>query len=225
MVADNQLEVIQSIVFSIRVAIATTVILTPISIFLAKWISDRKPVIKSVFEAALMLPLTLPPVATGYVLLLVFGVDGAIGRYFSSLGHPLPFTFWAAVIATSVMALPFYVQSILVALASKSKTHELAAISLGAYSNPIFFRVTLPLIWPGIVTGATLAFVRSVGEFGATMVLAGNIPGRTQTLSGSIWLSLQVPGGENHIWALLIVSIGMSMMAAFTQLWFIRHAS
>lgn len=214
-----------SIFFSIRVALTTTFILTPISILLAKWIAARKPFTQSICETGLMLPLTLPPVATGYILLILFGVDGIFGHFFSAAGYSIPFTFAAAVIATSVMALPFYVQSILVALKSKSKEHEISAASLGAYGPQIFFQVTLPLIWPGIVTGAGLAFVRSVGEFGATMVLAGNIPGRTQTLSGSIWMSLQVPGGETQVWALLIVSVAMSMVAAFMQLWFIRYAS
>tara|TARA_Y100001960_G_scaffold100579_1_gene108162 strand:+ start:258 stop:929 length:672 start_codon:yes stop_codon:yes gene_type:complete len=179
-----------------QVAIVATAINFPFAI-LVGWLIGRKNIRGSMFlEILVSLPLALPPVVVGYALLIAFGERGPIGSLTSSLfGYELVFTWFAAAIAAAIVSFPLMVRSIIVSMSSIDDQLENSARALGAGPVRTFLTVTIPLSYHGIVAGLLLGFVRSLSEFGATIIVAGNIPGRTQTLPLALFSKIQL--GEN----------------------------
>ncbi|MCP4206926.1 MAG: molybdate ABC transporter permease subunit [Shimia sp.] len=153
------------------------------------------------------LPLVLPPVATGYLLLVTFGTQGVIGGALKEIGVVFAFRWTGAALAAAVMAFPLLVRSIRLSLEAINPKLEQAAATLGASPVRVFFTVTLPLMLPGLLAGMVLAFAKAMGEFGATITFVSNIPGQTRTLPSAIYAFLQVPGGETAAMRLVVVSI------------------
>ncbi len=169
---------------------------------------------KSLLDGVLHLPLVLPPVVTGYVLLILLGRQGVIGAWlYEHFNLTLAFSWRGAVLATALMSFPLMVRSIRLSIAVVEVKLEQVARSLGASSINTFFTVTLPLIMPGIVTGSILAFARSLGEFGATITFVGNIEGETRTLPLAIYSYIQIPDGNEPAQRLLIISVALALSA------------
>ncbi|MCW0982106.1 molybdate ABC transporter permease subunit [Agrobacterium sp. BT-220-3] len=169
---------------------------------------------KSLLNGIVHLPLILPPVVTGFLLLVLFGRRGAIGQFLDSwFGIVFSFRWTGAALACAVMAFPLMVRSIRLSIEAVDRKLEEAAGTLGASPFWVFFTVTLPLILPGIIAGMILAFAKAMGEFGATITFVSNIPGETQTLSAAIYTFTQVPGGDAGALRLTIVSVVISMLA------------
>lgn len=205
---------IQVIALTIKVALVSTLFTMPIAIWLG-WVLARKQLwAKPLIEAFISLPLVAPPVVTGFLLLIVLGKNGLIGKeLFELFGIRLTFNFAALVIASVVVSLPLAVRSIRSSFELIDPAFENASFTLGASRIATFFRVNLPMALPGILSGAVLCFARSLGEFGATITLAGNIAGQTQTISLMVYSNMQVPGMEGTVARLVIVSIGISLAA------------
>ena len=169
---------------------------------------------KSLLDALLHLPLVLPPVVIGYLLLVGFGRNGIIGKWlYSTFGITIAFTWKGAVVASAVMAFPLLVRTVRLSLDAVDRRLELAARTLGAGPLRVFFTVTLPLSVPGIVAGMVLAFARSLGEFGATITFVSNIPGQTQTLPLALYTMTQVPHGEAAAFRLCVISVVIALAA------------
>ncbi|CUX28048.1 Molybdenum transport system permease protein ModB [Agrobacterium deltaense Zutra 3/1] len=169
---------------------------------------------KSLLNGIVHLPLILPPVVTGFLLLVLFGRRGAIGQFLDSwFGIVFSFRWTGAALACAVMAFPLMVRSIRLSIEAVDRRLEEAAGTLGASPVWVFLTVTLPLTLPGIIAGMILAFAKAMGEFGATITFVSNIPGETQTLSAAIYTFTQVPGGDAGALRLTIVSVVISMLA------------
>jgi molybdenum ABC transporter ATP-binding protein/molybdate ABC transporter permease protein len=203
---------------SVKVATISTLLLFIPGIGLG-WLMARRDFIgKSVVEGFIHLPLVLPPVVIGYLLLLTLGRNSAVGGALNALfGIELAFSFYAAVLASAVVSLPLLVRSVRLAIELVDRQLEQASSSLGHSAVQTMVRVTLPLALPGIIAGGLLAFARSLGEFGATMTFAGNISGRTQTLPLAIYSQLQVPGGEQLATWLVVFSIVLSLLSLYAS--------
>ena len=197
----------RSVLFSLPFAVAIAWLLTR-GRFAGRWLLD----------AFVHLPLVLPPVAVGYVLLLVFGNNGPIGGWLrNNLGIQLAFTTAGAALATAVMAFPLMVRSIRLALENVDPGLEAAARTLGARPFDRFLTITLPLMMPGVIAGAVTAFAAGLGEFGAVITFAASIPGETQTVPLAIYGALQSPGGEATAARLSIVSFVLALTALFVS--------
>jgi molybdate transport system permease protein len=197
-----------AVVTSLKVATASVALGLPFAIglgyFLARWRSAGKWLVETVVN----LPLVLPPVVTGYLLLLLMGRNGPLGRLLDELlGWRVVFTWYAAVAAGAIVSFPLMVRTIRVSFRSVDTRLEEAARSLGRSRLSTFYRVSLPLALWGIVAGSVLGFARTLGEFGATIMVAGNIPGQTQTIPTAIYSLVQSPGGVERSTRLLVVSI------------------
>lgn len=187
----------------------------------AGWLLSRREFAgKPLVDALLHAPLVVPPVATGYLLLLLLGRRGLFGQVLAPLGVEVAFTELAAVLAAAVVAFPLVVRSVRLAIDLVDKRLEEAAATLGATPWRTFTTVTLPLALPGILSGLVLAFARSLGEFGATIIFAGNVEGQSRTLSVALWTALQAPGGEEPALRLLAISftVGLAAMVAAEML-------
>jgi molybdate transport system permease protein len=181
---------------------------------------------KSLLNAAVHLPLVMPPVVTGYVLLLLFGRRGPLGRFFAeSFGIVFAFRWTGAALACAVMGFPLLVRSIRLSLDAVDRRLEDAAGTLGANAFWVFATITLPLILPGILAGMILSFARALGEFGATITFVSNIPGETQTLPTAIYTLTQVPGGDLGALRLTLVSVAISLAALFASEVLIERAT
>ena len=167
------------------------------------------------FNALVHLPLVLPPVVTGYLLLVIFGRKGSFGPVLEALGLKLAFTSAGAALAAAVMAFPLIVRAIRLALEAVDPRLEEAAGTLGASPFKVFAFVTLPLILPGLIAGAVVGFAKALGEFGATITFVSNIPGETQTLASAIYAMLQVPGQEAAVGRMIVLSLILSFGALF----------
>ena len=166
------------------------------------------------------LPLILPPVVTGYLLLLTFGRKGVVGAFLDqAFGLVFAFRWTGAALAAAVMAFPLMVRAIRMAIEAVDPRLEAAAGTLGASRPWVFVTVTLPLILPGILAGAILGFAKAMGEFGATITFVANIPGQTQTLPSAIYAYLQVPGGDAAAFRLVLVAIAIAMLALLLSEW------
>ena len=211
---DFTYEELQAIGLSIRVATICAVVSLPIAVGVG-WLLARKSFRGKWFlDGFVQLPLVLPPVTIGYVLLLVFGVRGFIGKFLlEQFDIRISFTFWAAVLASIIVSFPLVVRAIKVAIEMVDIELESAARTLGAGPWKTFFTITVPLAFPGIFSGFILSFARCLGEFGATITFAGNIIGQTQTLPLAIYSAMEVPGGEMVAFRLALVSIILSFMA------------
>jgi molybdate transport system permease protein len=195
----------------------------PVGIWLGHVLARKQFWGKSLVESALSLPLVLPPVVTGYLLLLLFGRRGWIGRpLYEWFGVEVAFTWKAAALASAVMAFPLMVRAIRVAFGEVDRRLELAARTLGAGRLETFFRITMPLARRGIIAGAVLAFARSLGEFGATIMVAANLPGETQTIPLLIYGQTQSPGGMEESARLVVVAVLIAVAAVVVAEWLER---
>jgi molybdate transport system permease protein len=204
----------RAVALSLRVSLWATALSLPLGIWVAYLLARRQFWGKQLLNGLVHLPLILPPVVTGYLLLLTFGRKGLAGQYLESIfGLVLSFKWTGAVLAAAVMAFPLMVRAIRLAFEAVDPKLEQAAGTLGASPAWVFLTVTLPLILPGIIAGAVLAFAKAMGEFGATITFVANIPGQTQTLPSAIYTFLQVPGGDAQAFRLVWVSIAIAMLA------------
>ncbi|MET0893259.1 MAG: molybdate ABC transporter permease subunit [Pseudoxanthomonas sp.] len=212
-----------AIALSLKVAFAAALASLPFGIALG-WLLARKRFFgKSLVDALVHLPLVLPPVVVGYVLLVNFGSQGAIGKALAAVGIDFSFRWTGAALASAIMGFPLMVRAIRLSIEGADRRLEQAAATLGASPWRVFRTVTLPLAFPGIVAGAVLAFAKALGEFGATITFVSNIPGETQTLSSAIYGLMQVPGGETGIWRLAIVAVAISLLALLLSEWLTRR--
>ncbi len=205
---------IEALKLSLQVSLWAVAVSLPAGIF-AAWILARvKFPGKNILDGLIHLPLVIPPVVTGYILLLLLGRNGAIGNLlYKYTGIVLTFNWKGAVIAAAVMAFPLLVRSVRLSLEGVDQGLESAARTLGAGPIRVFFTITLPLTIPGIITGMILAFARSLGEFGATITFVSNIQGETRTIPLALYTFTQVPDGEIGAMRLCIISIVIAMAA------------
>ncbi|NQS71417.1 MAG: molybdate ABC transporter permease subunit [Desulfobulbaceae bacterium] len=199
-----------AILLSLKVATAATAVATPIGIAVSWLLVYGRFPGKTVLEGVVHLPLVLPPVVVGYLLLLLFGKNGWIGSFLLKFNIQIIFTLTGAIIASAVVGFPLLVRSIRLGMEAVDTNYSHAARSLGAGAWDAFFTITLPLSLRAIFAGMTLMFARSLGEFGATIILAGNIPGRTQTIPLAIYDYTSMPGGDRMALSLCLVSICFS---------------
>jgi molybdate transport system permease protein len=214
----------QAVWLSLRVALAAVVVGVVPALAVA-WVLARKEFVgKGVVEVLVMLPLVLPPVVTGYLLLVGFGRNGILGRVLEGwLGVQVVFTWKAAAIASGVMGFPLMVGAMRVAIAGVDRRLEDAARTLGAGRLRAFATVTLPLAWHGVVAGVVLGFARSMGEFGATIMVAGSIPGQTRTIPLQIYSAIQSPGGVERARAMVVVAVVIAAAALVVGGWLERR--
>jgi molybdate transport system permease protein len=214
------------IALSLRVSLVAVLATLPLAFAIA-WLLARRQVPGLVLLDALVhLPLVLPPVVTGWLLLLAFGRNGPVGAWLEdTLGLTLVFNWTGAALAAAVMALPLMVRAMRLSIEAVDRRLVGAARTLGASRWRAFLTVTLPLSLPGIAAGAMLGFARSLGEFGATITFASNIEGATRTLPLAIYSGLQVPGGETLVTRLAVISIVLSLGALLVSEWLVRRSA
>ncbi|WP_299622711.1 molybdate ABC transporter permease subunit [Pelagibius sp.] len=204
----------EAIRLSLRVALWSVVTSLPFGLA-AAWLLQRYEFYgKTLLNGIIHLPLVLPPVVVGYLLLVLLGRRGPLGSWlYETFGISLPFTWEGAALAAAVMAFPLMVRSIRLSLESVDRNLETAARTLGATRLSVFTTITLPLIAPGILAGCVLAFARSLGEFGATITFVSNIPGETRTLPLALYSLIQTPDGEAGALRLALLSVLLSLAA------------
>jgi molybdate transport system permease protein len=203
---------------SLRVAFWAMVGSLPFAVLVALVLARGKFWGKMLLDGVVHLPLVMPPVVTGYILLLLFGRQGPLGKLLAeSLGIVFAFRWTGAALACAIMGFPLTVRAIRLSIEAIDRRLEDAAGTLGASPVWVFLVVTLPLILPGIIAGMILSFARSFGEFGATVTFVSNIPGETQTLPSAIYTFTQVPGGEAGAMRLTLISIAISVIALFAS--------
>jgi molybdate transport system permease protein len=215
-----------AILLSLRVAAVATLVATPLGIALAWLLARRDFWGKSALDAAIHLPLVLPPVVTGYLLLLSFGRHGLLGRFLADhLGIVFAFRWTGAALACGVMSFPLLVRPIRLSIEAVDQRLEQASATLGAAPWQVFATVTLPLALPGILAGMVLGFAKAIGEFGATITFVSNIPGETQTISSAIYSLIQTPDGDTAALRLVVISIVIATSALIGSEWFVRRAT
>lgn len=213
----------RAVTLSLRVSAVATVLSLPFGIFVAYALARWQFRGRQLLNGLVHLPLILPPVVTGYLLLIAFGRKGYVGQWLDQwFGIVLAFRWTGAALAAAVMAFPLMVRAIRLAVEAVDPKLEEAASTLGAPRLWVFATVTLPLILPGIIAGAILAFAKAMGEFGATITFVSNIPGQTQTLPSAIYAWLQVPGGDDQAFRLVLVAIVIAMAALLLSEWVSR---
>ncbi|MFV0411602.1 MAG: molybdate ABC transporter permease subunit [Paracoccus sp. (in: a-proteobacteria)] len=210
----------QAVALSLKVSLVAVTLSLPLGIVtahaLARWHFPGRGLLNGLVH----LPLILPPVVTGYLLLLGFGTQGAIGKPLHDwLGITFAFRWTGAALAAAIMAFPLMVRTIRLSIDAVDPKLEQAAATLGAARAQVFRTVTLPLILPGIIAGTIIAFAKAMGEFGATITFVSNIPGQTQTLPSAIYTELQIPGGEAEAAKLVAISIVIALSALFAAEW------
>ncbi len=211
---------------SLRIALVATVVALPLGIAVA-WLLARKNFWgKSLLDGLIVLPLVLPPVVTGYLLLIWFGRRGPVGSFLAeTFGIVLAFRWTGAALACGIMAFPLLVRPIRLSFEAIDVRLEDAAATLGASAFWRFVTVTLPLALPGIIAGTILCFAKALGEFGATITFVSNIPGETQTISAAIYSLTQVPGGDAAALRLVLVAIAIALAALLASEFFARRAT
>ena len=213
----------RAVTLSLRVSAVATVLSLPFGIFVAYALARWQFRGRQLLNGLVHLPLILPPVATGYLLLITFGRKGYVGQWLDQwFGIVLAFRWTGAALAAAAMAFPLMVRAIRLAVEAVDPKLQEAAATLGAPRLWVFATVTLPLILPGIIAGAILAFAKAMGEFGATITFVSNIPGQTQTLPSAIYAFLQVPGGDDQAFRLVLVAIVIAMAALLLSEWVSR---
>jgi molybdate transport system permease protein len=215
-----------AILLSIRVAAVATVAATPFGIALAWLLARRDFWGKSLIDALVHLPLVLPPVVTGYLLLLTFGKRGLVGSWLAdTLGIVFAFRWTGAALACGVMSFPLLVRPMRLSIEAVDQRLEQAAETLGAAPWRVFLTVTLPLALPGVLAGMVLGFAKAIGEFGATITFVSNIPGETQVISSAIYSLIQTPDGDVAALRLVIISVAIAVAALIASEWFARRAT
>ncbi|MCH8808352.1 MAG: molybdate ABC transporter permease subunit [Proteobacteria bacterium] len=205
---------LEALALSLRVALWSVLFSLPVGLFIAWLLARHEFFGKGALNAVVHLPLVLPPVVVGYLLLVLLGREGPLGQALYRLfGVSLPFTWQGAALAAAVMAFPLMVRAMRLSLENVDRRLEAAARTLGARPFDVFLTVTLPLTAPGILVGALLGFARSLGEFGATITFAANIPGETRTLPLALFSMTQTPGGETQALRLAALSVLLSLAA------------
>jgi len=214
-----------AIALSLRIATVATLVSLPFGIAIATLLARKDFWGKSLLDAIVYLPLVLPPVVTGYLLLITLGRRAPVGAFLADhFGIVFSFRWTGAALACGVMAFPLMVRAIRLSIEAIDRRLEDAAATLGANRMWLFLTITLPLALPGIIAGMMLAFARALGEFGATITFVSNIPGETQTISAAIYTLTQVPGGDRAALSLVIVSVIISLAALIASEWFARRA-
>ena len=210
----------RAVALSLRVSFWAVVVSLPLGVLVAYALARWEFRGKQILNGLVHLPLILPPVVTGYLLLLTFGRKGWVGQSLDQwFGIVFAFRWTGAALAAGVMAFPLMVRAIRLAIEAVDPKIEHAASTLGASRPWVFVTVTLPLILPGIIAGTILAFAKAMGEFGATITFVSNIPGQTQTLPSAIYSFLQVPGGDAQAARLVIVAVAIAMTALVLSEW------
>ena len=209
---------------SLQVALVATAVSLPFGIGVAYALARGKFPGRMLLDTLVHLPLILPPVVTGYALLLVFGRKGPIGSFLAdTFGIVFAFRWTGAALASAVMGFPLMVRAIRLSIEAIDPGLEQAASTLGANRAWVFASVTLPLMMPGLCAGAVLAFAKALGEFGATITFVSNIPGETQTLPSAIYSLTQTPGGDSAALRLALISVVISMGALLASEWFVQR--
>jgi molybdate transport system permease protein len=217
---------VQAIRLSLRVATWAVVWSLPFGVLAALVLARGRFPGKALLDTVLHLPLILPPVVTGYALLVLFGRRGVLGAFLANtFGIVFAFRWTGAALASAVMGFPLMVRAIRLAVEAVDRRLEDAAGTLGAAPGWVFLTVTLPLILPGILAGAILAFARSLGEFGATITFVSNIPGETQTLPSAIYTFTQVPGGDAGALRLSVIAVIIAALALLASEFLARRVS
>jgi len=214
-----------AVALSLRIAAVATLVALPFGIAIATLLARKSFWGKSLLDAVVHLPLVLPPVVTGYLLLITFGRKAPVGAFLADhFGIVFSFRWTGAALACGIMAFPLMVRAIRLSIEAIDRRLEDSAATLGANRMWLFLTVTLPLALPGIIAGMMLAFARALGEFGATITFVSNIPGETQTISAAIYTLTQVPGGDAAALSLVIVAVIISLAALIASEWFARRA-
>jgi molybdate transport system permease protein len=210
---------------SLRIAVVATIVSLPFGIAIA-WLLARKNFWgKALLDGIVHLPLVLPPVVTGYLLLITLGRRAPVGAFLDQhLGIVFSFRWTGAALACGVMAFPLLVRAIRLSFEAIDRRLEDAAATLGASRFWAFATVTLPLALPGIIAGMVLSFAKALGEFGATITFVSNIPGETQTISAAIYTLTQIPGGDAAAFRLVLVAVVIALAALVASEWFARRA-
>ncbi|WJY22258.1 molybdate ABC transporter permease subunit [Fontisubflavum oceani] len=213
----------QIVGLSLQIAVWAIMASLPLAVLVALALARAEFWGREILNIAVHLPLVLPPVVTGYLLLILFGAQGPLGRFFETVfGLTFAFRWTGAALACGIMAFPLMVRAIRLALEAVDPKLEEAAATLGASRVRIFATVTLPLMLPGILAGTILGFAKALGEFGATITFVSNIPGQTQTIPTAIYSLLQVPGQEGAALRLILISIALSAGALIASEWMAR---
>jgi len=213
-----------AILLSIRIASVATLVALPFGVAIG-WLLARKEFWgKAVLDGLVLMPLVLPPVVTGYLLLLAFGRKGLFGAALADIGIVFSFRWTGAALACGIMGFPLMVRAIRLSIEAVDRGLEAAASTLGANPFIVFFTITLPLAIPGILSGAVLCFAKALGEFGATITFVSNIPGETQTISAAIYTLTQVPSGDAAALRLVVVAVIISFAALIAAEWMARSA-
>jgi molybdate transport system permease protein len=214
-----------AVALSLRIATVATLVALPFGVALA-WLLARKSFWgKALLDGVVHLPLVLPPVVTGYLLLISFGRKGPVGAFLADhFGIVFSFRWTGAALACGVMAFPLLVRAIRLSFEAIDRRLEDAASTLGADRVRVFLTVTLPLALPGVIAGMVLCFAKALGEFGATITFVSNIPGETQTISAAIYTFTQIPGGDASALRLVAVAIVIALAALIASEWFARRA-
>jgi molybdate transport system permease protein len=205
---------IEAMLLSLKVGLWSTLGVLPVAILLAWLLARREFLGKTLLDAALHLPLVLPPVSIGFILLILFGRHGWIGRPMADwFGVSVMFKWQGAAIASAVMSLPLMVGAIRISMAAVDPKLEAAARTLGASRLDVFSSITLPIAFPGLIAGAILGFARSLGEFGATITFVSTIPGETETLPLAMYRALQSPQGDTQALRLTLIAVVIALAA------------
>lgn len=215
----------QAVHLSLKVASIATVASLPVAVAVAWLLARRRFWGHGLLSGIVHLPLILPPVVTGYLLLITFGTQGPVGSLLKPLGIVFAFRWTGAALACAIMSFPLMVRAIRLGFEAVDPRLEQAAATLGAPRAWIFLTVTLPLILPAMLAGATLGFAKAMGEFGATITFVSNIPGQTQTLSSAIYALLQTPSGDGPAMRLVLVSVVIAMGSVLLSEWLARRMS
>jgi molybdate transport system permease protein len=214
-----------AVALSLRVAFWATLASLPFALAAAHLLARGQFRGKQLFNGLVHLPLILPPVVTGYLLLITFNTQAPVGHALSQIGIVFAFRWTGAALAAAIMAFPLMVRAIRLSIEAVDPKLEEAAATLGASRAWVYLTVTLPMILPGILAGSILAFAKAMGEFGATITFVSNIPGQTQTLPSAIYAFLQVPGAENSALKLVVISIVIAMSALLLSEMLARRAA
>lgn len=211
------------VALSLRIALAASLASLPFAVAIGWLLARRRFPGKALLDALVHLPLVLPPVVIGYLLLVGFGNQGPFGRALASVGIEFAFRWTGAALACAIMGFPLMVRAIRLSIEHVDRRLEQAAATLGASPWRVFCTVTLPLAWPGLVAGTVLGFAKALGEFGATITFVSAIPGETRTIASAMYGLMQVPGGEAGIWRLAAVSLALSLGALLLSEWLVRR--
>jgi len=214
-----------AVALSLKVSFWAVVASLPLGVFTAYALARWRFPGRQILNGLVHLPLILPPVVTGYLLLLSFGRQGWAGGLLDAVGLGVAFRWTGAALAAAIMAFPLMVRAIRLSFEAVDPRLEEAAATLGASRLWVFLTVTLPLVAPGVIAGAVLAFAKAMGEFGATITFVSSIPGETQTLPSAIYAFLQVPGAEGSAARLVIVSVVVALSALFASEWLAQRAA